>query len=294
MASGTAAGVLSSAPAACHAVASPASPRGTLNRFGRTLSRQGLAYRWPGSLSPDADCFVSRIPDVTEAPSLPTDHGHTTRRANSRLPRRWPGPRAGRWPSQDHGRPRRARLAAKRGAVRFGASCWGWWSARLAQKAAVTGSSAVMRAITSPRRAMTSFPAMACSSLRRMSEPSGGVGISAWRSARSAGTGGAGSAGPGPAWLRLARRAAMGATCGGPPGCPVSPSSLTLFILPAGTSACSAFARSPRGHRSSTWPRRAASALRRGAAGAVASREAAAARARRRAPPPAVRSGPAG
>jgi len=46
MAPGTAGGVPSFAPAACHAVASPASPRGMPNRFGGTLSSVGLRYPW--------------------------------------------------------------------------------------------------------------------------------------------------------------------------------------------------------------------------------------------------------
>ncbi len=54
MAPGTAGGVPSSAPAACHAVASPASPRGTPNRFGGTLSPAGRPYPRPGLPRPDA------------------------------------------------------------------------------------------------------------------------------------------------------------------------------------------------------------------------------------------------
>ncbi len=54
MAPGTADGVPSFAPAACHAVASPASPSGTPNRFGGTHSPAALPYPRPGLPRPDA------------------------------------------------------------------------------------------------------------------------------------------------------------------------------------------------------------------------------------------------
>src|SRR5215472_960120 len=64
MASGTAAGVPSFAPAACHAVASPASPSGTLNRFGGTLPRVGLVALLPSPRNPGASLYFSRTSDM--------------------------------------------------------------------------------------------------------------------------------------------------------------------------------------------------------------------------------------
>ena len=54
MASGTAVGVPSFAPAARQAVARPASPREMPNKFGGTRSRANSAYLWPCPPKPDA------------------------------------------------------------------------------------------------------------------------------------------------------------------------------------------------------------------------------------------------
>jgi hypothetical protein len=75
MASGTTGDVPSFGPAACHAVARPASPSGTPNRFGGIL-RRGLAYPWRGPPALAASRYFSRISDVADAPLLPTDHCH--------------------------------------------------------------------------------------------------------------------------------------------------------------------------------------------------------------------------
>jgi hypothetical protein len=76
MAPGTADGVPSFAPAACHAVASPASPSGMLKRFGGILSRAGLPDIRPDPPRLEVSSSFARISDVADPPLRPTDHSH--------------------------------------------------------------------------------------------------------------------------------------------------------------------------------------------------------------------------
>jgi hypothetical protein len=136
MASATAGDVPSFGPAACQAVASPASPSGTPNRFGGTLSRARLAYLLPSPRKPGASRFFSPISDVADPPLAPTDHCHnhpiSQHQANSPLADPPSRPRFSRREARASGRncaPRISRPPARRGAAALPGTrsdCPGW------------------------------------------------------------------------------------------------------------------------------------------------------------------------